>query len=238
MNGKFPILPIEPILWLIASGIFIIISCFFLIKYFKSDREAKFILGVGMFALFFTIARTIETIRRYFGIGNYYDILEYNFGIRDLNLALRLIYYLISYIGIAVFYYVFEKNIIKKGMNKDTKYVLTIFSLAEIFFTYMLYFTAAALWAMVGVVSLFFVIAFVPIYFFLYLAKTALTRKQEFAWIVITIGFCLFVIGVMGDLPEAYMVTRYLPEELIHYGTPILQASGGILMGTGFALIY
>ncbi|NVM27990.1 MAG: hypothetical protein HWN65_04025 [Candidatus Helarchaeota archaeon] len=239
MNGRLLDLLVEPVLWLIASGSGAILAALFIKKYFKIGEEAKpFILGIGMFALFFTIARTIETIRRYFGIGSYYDIIDTNFGITGLNLGFRFTYYIISYTGIAIFYFVFERNVIKTGLKKNTRYILTIFSLAEIFFTCMLYFTGAAVWAMTGVIVLFFVIAFVPIYFFLYLAKTALSREQKIAWLIVTVGFVLFVLGVMGDLPEAYMITQYIPAEFIHYGTPLLQAGGSILMGSGFAIIY
>lgn len=244
MTNGFVDIPLEPILWFIASGIFAVIAIYFINKYTKINEEAKpFILGWILFVGAFTIARTIETVRRYY-IGSYYDILEQNFTLTDpVNLALRLSYYIIAWSAITIFYFVLEKYIMKEGMKKNTKYILTVFSALEGLFSITLYFTAAAAWNLIVVAGLFFVVAFFPLFLFIYIAKNSITRNQKIAWIIILIGFILFILGVMADLPEtALVLNQYsgvaLPLELVHYGTPILQASGGILVGTGFAIIY
>jgi hypothetical protein len=131
----------------------------------------------------------------------------------------------------------------KKGMKKNTYYILTIFSAAEGISSFLLYFTGAAVWVLYGVIAFFFVVVVFPVIFFLYLSKMAIMKGQKIGWIVVTFGHILFLLGVMFDLPEAYLViTQYmgtsLPQVLIHYGTPVLQASGAILLGVGFATIY
>ena len=69
-------------------------------------------------------------------------------------------------------------------------------------------------------------------------------KGQKIAWVIVTIGFILVLLGVMADLPETFLVvTQYMgasffSPELIHYGTPILQALGAIFLTIGFARIY
>ncbi len=242
MNGFVdPVM--EPILWFITSGVFIGILIYFIVQYFKINPEAKpFILGWILFNGGYLVARTIETIRRYY-IGSYYDILDSGFQITGLNLALRLSYYIIAWTAITIFYFVLEKYIMKESMKKNTRYALTIFSALEGTFSAMLYFTAAAAWNLLVVAGLFFVVAFFPIFFFIYLAKNTITREQRYAWIIIMVGFLLFILGVMADLPEtALVLSQYagtaLPVWLVHYGAPIHQMVGGALVGTGFAIIY
>ncbi len=244
MNGGFVDLMLEPPLWFLVSGIFAIITFYFINKYRKIGEEARpFILGIIIFVGCFTIARTIETIRRYW-IGSYYDIIDSHFSITGLNLVLRLSYYLIAWAAITIFYFMFEKHIMKKGMNINTRYILSICSAAEGTFSCILYFTAAAQWVLYCVSILFFVIVFFPIIFFLYLSKMAPMKGQKIAWIIVTIGFILVLLGVIADLPETFLVvTQYMgasffSPELIHYGTPILQALGAFFLTIGFARIY
>jgi len=248
MNGL-----VEPVLWFIASGVFTCIAIYFIIKYFKIGEEAKpFILGWILFVGAFTIARTIETIRRYY-VGSYFDIFNpfspsspIPFTITGLNLILRLLYYIVAWSAITIFFFILEKYIMKAGMQKNTRYILTLFSALEGSFSVVLYFTAAAPWNLLIVASIFFVIAFCPVIFFIYFAKHAITRSQRIAWLVIMVGFLLFLIGVMFDLPETALalyqnagINIHLEfGELIRYGTPILQAVGGTLVGVGFATIY
>ncbi len=243
MNGFVdPVM--EPILWFIVSAVFALIAIYFIYKYTKISQEAKpFILGWILFIGAFTVARTIETVRRYY-IGSYYDIIEQNFTLIDpLNLVLRLLYYIIAWSAITIFYFVLEKYIMKGGMKKNTRYILTVFSALEGIFSVLLYFTAAAAWNLLIVSGLFFVVAFFPLFLFVYITINSITREQKIAWVVILIGFLLFLLGVMADLPETALVLEQyggiiLPVDLVHYGTPILQVAGGILVGTGFAIIY
>ena len=242
--NEFVDLVMEPILWFMASAVFGLIAIYFIYKHTKIGEEAKpFILGWILFIGAFTVARTIETVRRYY-IGSYYDIIEQNFTlINPLNLVLRLSYYIIAWSAITIFYFVLEKYIMKQGMKKNTRYILTIFSALEGIFSVLLYFTAAAAWNLIIVSGLFFVVAFFPLFLFIYIAMNSITREQKIAWIVIMIGFLLFLAGVMLDLPETALVLEQyggitLPVELVHYGTPLLQVAGGVLVGTGFAVIY
>ena len=209
------------------------------------EASKPFVLGLALFICFFFVARTIETVRRYYiSSGSYDDILLSNFAITGLNLVLRLLYYIIAWSGITAFYFVFEKYTLKQGLKKNTRYILTIFSAAEAFFTSALYFTAAASWIMICVIILFLVVAFFPVILFAYIAQISPTRDRRIAWDVITIGFLLFMLAIMLDLPETYIVVTeymglpYFPPAMVHYGTPIMMMGGGIMMGIGFASIY
>lgn len=237
MNSGDVNIVIESSLWIIVSIIFGIITLFFVNKYRKMDKEAKpFILGLIFFIGTFMIARTIETYRRYFYSGNYHDIVESGFRIFGTNLILRLLYYIIAWGGISVFYLVFEKYI----MNRKTKYILTVCTILEGTFSCLLYFTHNELWNFMVVTILFFGVAFIPLILFIYLSIKAVYRSNRIAWILNTIGFIFFVLGVMADLPEAYTFVQNIPisEELIRYFNPIAMSIGAILMGTGFWIMY
>ncbi|MHA1266599.1 MAG: hypothetical protein ACTSRS_15290 [Candidatus Helarchaeota archaeon] len=229
----------ELALWLNVSGLFLIFTLILIRKYRRIGEEAKpFIFGIILFLMTFLIARTIETIRRHFVSGDYYDIVNSNFQIEGINLILRLSYYIIAWTGITIFYFVFERYIMKEGMKKNTRYFLTICSALEGSFSCLLYFTANAIWVQAIVFILFFGVAFFPILFFSYVAVKSLTRRQRIAWFLNTIGLFLFIAGVMIDLPEAAMITQTMPLELVHFVPPILQAIGVLAMGIGFLAIY
>lgn len=232
---------LEAGLWIMVSGLLLIVTLVFIRKYMKIDEAAKpFIFGLILFIGTFTIARTVETIRRHFVVGIFNaDIIGSNFQLDGLNLILRLSYYVIAWTGITIFYFVFEKYVMKEGMKKNTRYILTMSSALEGIFSCLLYFTANALWNQVFVIVFFFGVAFFPPLFFLYVAFHSITREQKIAWLMITAAFFLFVAGVMIDLPESWVIlTQTLPPEVIHFAPPILQALGLGFMGAGFATIY
>ncbi len=225
----------EPTLWLMVSIIFCIFAVYFIYKYRKIEPEGRsFIFGLIIFSITFAIARLIETIRRYFYINDYYDIVDSNFTITGINLLLRLSYYIIAWTGITVFFFVFEKYI----MEKKTKFLITVSSSLEGIFSCLLYFTAEAFWNFTIVVILFFGVAIVPIILFLYLSIKGLYLSNKIAWIINTIGFLFFLLGVIGDLPESYIFVQNIPGILLHYFNPIAESLGAILMGIGFSIIY
>ena len=237
MNSGEVNIVLESSLWIIVSIIFALITLFFVNKYRKMDKEAKpFILGLIFFIGAFMIARTIETYRRYFYSGNYYDIVESGFMIYGVNLILRLLYYIIAWGGISVFYFVFEKYI----MDKKTKYIMTFCSILEGTFSCLLYFTHNDPWNFMVVTILFFGVAFIPLISFTYLAIKAIYRSNRIGWLLNVIGFIFFVLAVMADLPEAYIFVQNIPisQDLIRYFNPIEMAIGAILMGTGFWIMY
>ncbi len=91
---------------------------------------------------------------------------------------------------------------------------------------------------LIGAFVGFFVIAVVPIVLFIYLSITAMMKEQKVAWLVIMIGFVIFVLGVAGAIPEASSITKDFSPIFIYYLAPIMQAMGTILMGVGFTVIY
>ncbi|MHA1753472.1 MAG: hypothetical protein ACTSYZ_14000, partial [Candidatus Helarchaeota archaeon] len=133
-----------------------------------------------------------------------------------------------------VFFFVFEKYI----MEKKTKFLITVSSSLEGIFSCLLYFTAEAFWNFTIVVILFFGVAIVPIILFLYLSIKGLYLSNKIAWIINTIGFLFFLLGVIGDLPESYIFVQNIPGILLHYFNPIAESLGAILMGIGFSIIY
>ena len=225
----------EPILWFLVVIIFGIIAIYFISKYRKMEKGSRsFILGIVFFTAFFMISRTIETIRRYFGIGSYYDIIDSNFSITGLNLVLRLLFYVTLWAGIGILYFVFEKYV----MIKRTKYLLTIFSIIAGVTSCAIYLTAMEYWIFLVNATCFFIAGLFPIALFAYCSYTAINKSQRIAWIVLIIGFIFLLLGVLGDTPEAFMVTENLPQIFVHYFTPLAQAVGAIVMAYGLSTIY
>ncbi|MHA1651322.1 MAG: hypothetical protein ACTSYB_14110 [Candidatus Helarchaeota archaeon] len=221
----------EPILWFLVSIIFGIISVYFILKFRKMEKGTRsFISGIIFFSTAFMVSRTIENIRRYCGIGGYYDL----FDITGLNLALRLAYYTILWAGIAMLYFVFEKYV----MNQKTKYILTIFSIITCIFSWAQYLTQGAAFIFPMYVACFFIVALFPIPLFAYCSKTSINKSQQIAWITMIIGFVFLLLGVLGDSPEAFFITLNLDQPFVHYFTPIAEAAGAIVMAYSLSTIY
>jgi len=221
---------VEPILWFIVSGCFLVMALYFgWYKYPRMGKEGKpFILGIALFALLFMIGRTLETFALFFGVSpSLYEILH-------------LLYFIIPWTGNTIFYFVFEKYIMKLGMQKNTRYILTISSAIEGTLLCFLIFAEGNLWwgILIAATAGFFILGFFPVGLFIYLSMKAISRDQKVSWLVIMAGFILFVVSVAIELPEAWVFTQNLPAELIHYGAPIMQALGVVLMGSGFAILY
>ncbi|MBD3228951.1 MAG: hypothetical protein GF329_12250 [Candidatus Lokiarchaeota archaeon] len=229
-------LPLELELWITATIIMWIMAIYFLYRSRKIDKEARpFIYGIIIFATSFGTARLIETLRKYILFGfNYYDVIDTNFNIVGTSLWLRIIYYIISWIGIAIFYFTFEKYV----MRNKTKFILTIGSIIESFLAVSLYFTSRNEWIFLFSVLNFLIIGLFPIVLFLWLAYKSPYRSTRLSWIIITLGFVLFALGMMGDLPEAWVFISELSQLIIRYFTPLAQIFGFALMGVGFAIIY
>jgi hypothetical protein len=222
---------LEIALWFMVSVIFGIISIYFILKYRKMEEGTRsFIFGVIIFTVGFGVSRTIETIRRYFGVGTYYEGLA----ITGLNLALRLLYYLILWVGIGTLYYVFEKYV----MNQRTKYVLTVFSIITCCLSWTLYLTQGASMVLNIYIACFFIVALFPIILFAYCSKTSMNRSQQIAWLIMIIGFVFLLLGVLGDTPEAFFITQNLPQTFVRYFTPISEACGAIIMAYSLSIIY
>lgn len=233
-------LPFEIELWITASVILWIMAIYFIYRSRKIDKEARpFIYGIVVFAASFGTARLLETLRKYLIVAedgfNYYDVIDANFGITGLSLWLRIAYYVLAWIGIAVLYFTFEKYV----MNNKTKYILTIFSIFEAFLTVALYLTAGNEVIFLLAVYNFLIVGLFPIVLFLWIAYKSPYRSTQISWVIITIGFILFALGMMGDLPEAwFIITDQLPQLFVRYFTPLAQIFGTICMATGFVVIY
>jgi hypothetical protein len=124
-------------------------------------------------------------------------------------------------------------------MNTKTKYILTIFSIFEAFLTVALYLTAGNYVIFLLAVFNFLIVGLFPIVLFLWIAYKSPYRSTQISWVIITIGFILFALGMMGDLPEAwFIITSELPQLFVRYFTPLAQIFGAICMAIGFIVIY
>jgi len=221
---------IEPILWFICSAIFLLLGMFFLNKLIKSEKEARpFFAGVMIFFVGWSVARILETVRRYY-VGYYYDIVDSNFHIYGVNLVLRLSYIIISYASVASLFYTLEDKI----FNKRSYFILTIATIFEIVVGVLVYFNLPTL---ILTIIFFFIVGLFPIILFFYFGITNFVDKGR-SWFILSLGLLLFVLGVAGDNPEGYNITKYIDPLVIHYGTPILAIIGMILIGTALIRVY
>ena len=198
------------------------------------EGSGTFILGIVFYATFFTLSRVIETIRRALFGTSFADIFLNNFQLEGLDLVMRLSYYVFIWVGIGIFYFVFEKYV----MNKKTKYILMVTSFFTAFLSFVMYFIGWQDWVFMLYAVCFFVVGLFPVVLFLYLSKTSMNRAQRIAWLIMIGGFLLLLIGVLGDMPEAYMVTQSLDPEFVRFFTPLAQAGGTVLMAYSLSIIY
>ncbi|NVM31400.1 MAG: hypothetical protein HWN65_21355 [Candidatus Helarchaeota archaeon] len=234
MNGPYLDL-VDIFLWHIMLLTFFIIIVYFIEKYRKMEAATRsFIGGVIFFITAFTLSRVVETIRRYVYETSSKVIYETNFSLTGLDLVLRLSYYVFIWIGIAIFYFVFEKYV----MNNRTKYLLMMTSIITTFLSFVMYFTGWSdlIFALYAVC--FFIVGLFPIVLFVYLSRTSPSREQRIAWLLMIGGFLLLLLGVLGDMPEAYFVTQNLDPTFIRYFTPLGQAAGAVLMAFSLSKIY
>ena len=227
--------PVDIALWSLVIVVFFVVIIFFVNKHRKMEEgSGAFILGIVFFATFFTLARVIETIRRALFRTSYIEIFETNFQLEGLDLIMRLSYYVFIWTGIAIFYFVFEKYV----MNQRTKYILMVTSLFTTFLSFVMYFIGWQYWVFMVYAVCFFVVGLFPVILFLYLSKSSINRAQRIAWLIMIGGFLLLLIGVLGDMPEAYIVTQSLDPEFIRFFSPLGQAMGAVLMAYSLSIIY
>ncbi|MHA1301902.1 MAG: hypothetical protein ACTSO9_21000 [Candidatus Helarchaeota archaeon] len=182
-----------------------------------------------IFFVGWSVARILETVRRYY-VGYYYDIVDSNFHIYGVNLVLRLSYIIISYASVASLFYTLEDKI----FNKRSYFILTIATIFEIVVGVLVYFNLPTL---ILTIIFFFIVGLFPIILFFYFGITNFVDKGR-SWFILSLGLLLFVLGVAGDNPEGYNITKYIDPLVIHYGTPILAIIGMILIGTALVRVY
>jgi hypothetical protein len=51
-------------------------------------------------------------------------------------------------------------------------------------------------------------------------------------------GFIFLLVGVLGDMPEAYLVTQFIDPNFVLYFAPISQGIGAVLMAYSLSKIY
>lgn len=240
MAPTIPDYVIEPILWLIAAVLFLLLGIFFLNKYRKSEEAARaFFSGTSVFFFSYFIFRTLEVIRRYFIVDNFYDIENwwYNSGPTPaaLSIYFRLAFLFISWVSIAYFYFRIESTI----LQKKTFYILTAASLLKLIVNPLMYYPDQfPLQIMEIVNSILFVIAgFFPVCLFAYYALRNYVEKRG-SWAMLALGMLCYIIGEVGSNPEAYMITSGMNPVIINFGSPIMVILGGILLSLALRRLY
>ena len=238
-----PVIPdyiTEPILWFIAVGVFFLLGVFFFKRYWKSETEARaFFSGTSVFMFAYVIFRTIEIIRRYFVTGDYYDIEKWWYqggpAITDSSLYLRLAFLVVSWIGIAYFYFRIESTILKK----KTYYILTIASLLKLIVNPLLFFPDALPFATIEIINtiLFILAGFFPVCLFAFYAVRNYVDKRKI-WAILSLGMFSYIIGEVGSNPEGYMITGGLNQAFVAYGSPLMVILGGILLYLALRRLY
>ena len=218
---------IEILLWFIAVTFCFLSSILFFLEYKKRTGFSRFFFrGVCIFTLTYAISRLIENIRRYF-IGTYNDIFEAwirGEQITGTNLLFRVLYIIISWIGIILLYYNIERYIFT-----NNKYIITFFSIIEAILSILnyLYFNSICFWLHVF-------IFIIPAYFisilFFHAARNAQTKYVRNGCILTAIGVILFTSAVIIDLPEYAYVNHIFGINYIEVFNriiaPILIISG------------
>ncbi|HME56617.1 MAG TPA: hypothetical protein VKM55_30735 [Candidatus Lokiarchaeia archaeon] len=228
----------EITLWYSVTLICGVLFVVFILQNKKREKISRpFFLGFSIFLFGYGIARLCENIRRY-SIGSYNDVINAwttvpRTQIAGNDLLLRILYYLIAWIAIAILYFNIEKYIFKK-----TRYILTICSLGEgaLAISIYIYFSLISYWALV--VNFFFVGYFIPILFLNLTREFGNNSAIKKGCVTIALGMLFFVTGVMVDLPEsAYffiLLGQQSPELMIRIISPILVLSGLLVLSLGF----
>ncbi len=231
---------LEPILWFIAVGLFFFLGLFFFRRYLGSEKEGRaFFNGTMVFFFSYVIFRTLEIIRRYFVVDNFYDI-EGLFGIShtpisDASLYLRLAFLIISWIGIAYFYFRIESTI----LQKKTFYILTIASVLKLIVNPLMYFPDIIPFHPMEILNtvLFIIAGFFPVCLFgFYAIRNFIDKRRAFT--LLTAGMLCYIIGEVGSNPEAYMITGGMNPLIVYIGSPLMVILGGILLYLALKELY
>jgi len=237
---------LEPILFWIAVALGYMVVFILLDHYRKTEAGKQFALGLVFFSSMFTIARTIENIRKFSIAEHRMDIVYGWIGYEDyvsisgINLYLRVAYYVFSWISIAAFYYLSEKYV----FQKKTKFILASSAIFEGTVSVALYFTEGSTQIVFQILATigFFVCGIAPIVLYLLMAKisTGVLRQSS---LIVALGLAFFVLGVMTELPEGSFITwlvtgQVLDAYLVAVLAPICMSLGFLTLLIGFRKMF
>ena len=236
---------LESTLWWIGVFIALFLGFVFLKQIKKNPVSKKFMIGLAIFSFTYGIARILENIRHYI-IGT----MELRNDISDAWLTksqiggygyfLRILYYIIAWAGISTFYFVSEKYVFRGKY----KYTLTLSAIVEGIVSVLNYIPKNGPNILTIILSAigFFIAAIFPIYLYILMAKSN-TGVIRSSCIIVALGIALFIISVMGDLPESlYIITlvggKPLPVWITSIVVPILFFIGVFTMAYGFIKMF
>jgi len=235
---------VEPLLWWIVVALCVFIAIFFFDHYRKAEAGKPFSFGLFIFISFFAIARAIENYRKFFMADDRINIVLWWTGngpaLVGTELYIRILYYIFTWISIAIFYYSTEKYV----FQGKTKFIFMYSSIGEGIVSIALYFTTGNLQLIIQILAVigFFFCGVAPIILYLNMAlkSTGIIRQSAS---LAAMGLVFFVTGVMAELPEGqnvvYLVTKeFLDAWLIALVSPICMIVGLFLMLLGYRKMF
>ena len=206
------------------------------------NLNSKFYSGPAFFFLFFGIARIFENIRKYFLASSSHDIFDawaQGTQITGIELAVRLSYYIISFIGISIYFFITEKYLFKG----KSFYVLTIGAVVEAVLSIFGYIPElrSLVGVMIATVCFIFIFLFpIPYYINLALKRKGFARR---GLIMIVTGNLSLLAGVTLDLPETMYINYFYQITYPSYiwtsvVAPIAAVIGSLLLGWGFLSMF
>jgi len=228
-------------IWFIIVAFCFVLGGFFFHKYAKSQVLSRpFFLGIAIFAISYAVARMLENIRKYFVSTSLTDIVDsWKAGtqINDLNWDLRVAYYVIAWMGIAILF----ANVEKYVFQKKSKFLITIAALVEGTASIALYVVQAGsptFMILMVVASVgFFVPCIALASLFGILAKNS-PGKMRLGCLGGLVGIVLIFVGVLADLPEAaYIAGTALPDWITGIAAPVILFGGFLIISASFVKI-
>jgi hypothetical protein len=235
---------LEPTLWWVAVVIIFSLDFFFYTHFKKTQLAKKFLFGLVIFATFFGAARAIENVRKFYFADNRINIGLWWIGqgpaLTGLELWLRVSYYVLSWIAIAIFYYVTETQV----FQRKTKYIFTFSAIWEGVVSIAMYFSQGSLRVVFLIFSVigFFIagIGFIGLYLIVAIRSSGDIQKSAY---LTSIGMTFFVIGVMAELPQSFLVVwltsgQFLDAWLIAVLAPISMLVAGFFLYLGYKKMF
>lgn len=197
-------------------------------------------MGIAIFAFSYSIARLLENVRKYFVSTSLTDIVDsWKAGtqISGLNWDLRIVYYVIAWIGIAILF----ANVEKYVFQKKSKFLITIAALVEGTTSIALYVVPAGSLEFLILLTMSSIGFFVPCIalagLFAVLAKNS-PGKIRTGSLGALVGIVLIFAGVLADLPEAaYIGGTALPDWITGIAAPVILFGGFLIISISFVKI-
>ena len=233
----------EPTLWWITAFLILFLGIFIYTRVKKQEAGKQFMSGLIVFGLFFGAARIIENLRKYYIAASRTTIIDgwthHAPLISGVDLYLRIAYYVISWIGIATFYFYTEKYVFQQ------KYIFTTASILEATVSILMYFDFGdvARYTLLVLATIGFVVAAIaPVLMYIRMALInpgVLGKTSAMA----AVGLGLFAFGVMVDLPQTALVihlVEIIPANPWYFTllAPVSAIAGAVILVIAYTKMF